>query len=208
MHPNLTVLDHPLARHHMSVLRDATTGQVEFRRSAHRIGCLLAHAAAAGFAETERRVDTPLEPTVGSGLSARVVAVPVLRAGLGLLEGVLETIPDVAVGHLGVFRDESTALPQEYYVNLPPLAGAEVLVLEPMLATGGSLAWALDRVREHGPARVTALVVCAAPPGLERLAEQHPDVAVITASVDRGLDDNFYIRPGLGDMGDRLFGTT
>ncbi len=147
-----------------------------------------------------------MEKTTGYRMS-NVVAVPVLRAGLGMLNAVLDTIPNVKVGFAGVARDEETALPQEYYSKLPDLSDATVLICEPMLATGGSLSWAADKVKSSGATNVTALCVVTAPDGVKRMYEDHPDVRIITATHDRELDENFYIVPGLGDMGDRLFGT-
>jgi uracil phosphoribosyltransferase len=136
-----------------------------------------------------------------------VVAVAVLRAGLGLLESVLTLVPDAAIGFAGVQRNEETAEPMEYYTRFPDLKGARVLILEPMLATGGSLSWAVDKVKENGANDITAVCVVTAPAGVERMETDHPDVRVVAASLDRGLSDAFYIQPGLGDMGDRLFGT-
>jgi uracil phosphoribosyltransferase len=136
-----------------------------------------------------------------------VVAVAVLRAGLGLVDAVLDLIPDVAVGYAGVQRDEETALPMEYYTKFPDMEGRTVLVLEPMLATGGSLSWAVERVKEAGGADITALCVVAAPEGVAVMERKHPDVRVVTATLDSHLNDRFFIVPGLGDMGDRLFGT-
>ncbi|HEX2367624.1 MAG TPA: uracil phosphoribosyltransferase, partial [Acidimicrobiia bacterium] len=152
-------------------------------------------------------IETPLEPTTGHRLGKDLVAVAVLRAGLGLLEAVLDLLPGVKVGYAGVQRDEETALPLEYYTKLPTLAEARVLVLEPMLATGGSLSWAIGKVKEGGARDIVALCVVAAPPGAAVIERDHPDVRVVASSLDRDLDDHFYIRPGLGDMGDRLFGT-
>lgn len=208
MHPNLTILDNPLAQHHMTILRRAETGPDGFRTATRRLSTALVHEAASAFELEEIEIESPLEHTTGVRIRKDIVAVAVLRAGLGLLEGITRQIPDLKVGYVGVFRDEETAQPQEYYTKLPRLEDAHVLVLEPMLATGGSLSWAIDKVKAGGATDITALVVCAAPAGLERMAEDHPDVRIITAAVDRELDYRFYIRPGLGDMGDRLFGTT
>ena len=129
------------------------------------------------------------------------------RAGLGLLDAALDLIPDAAIGYAGVQRNEETAEPMEYYAKFPPMESARVLILEPMLATGGSLEWAVSTVKQHGARDVTAVCVVAAPVGVERMNETHPDVRIVTAALDSELDHNFYIRPGLGDMGDRLFGT-
>jgi len=154
-----------------------------------------------------RRVETPLATADGVGFAQPLVAVPILRAGLGMLEAVTELFPEVAVGYIGLERDHATFQPSAYYTKLPPLAGAQVLLLDPMLATGGSAAAACTGLLRAGPARVTLLSVVAAPEGVERLAADHPEVDVVTAAVDAGLDESAYIVPGLGDFGDRLFGT-
>jgi uracil phosphoribosyltransferase len=148
-----------------------------------------------------------MQPATGYRVE-NVVAVPVLRAGLGLLDAVLEMIPDVKVGFAGVARDEETAQPQEYYAKLPDLSDATVLICEPMLATGGSLSWAVDKVKSSGATDITALCVVTAPEGVARMYEDHPEVQIIAAAHDQGLNEDYYIVPGLGDMGDRLFGTT
>jgi uracil phosphoribosyltransferase len=140
-------------------------------------------------------------------LAKPIVAVPVLRAGLGLLDAAVELLPNLHIGYAGVQRNEETAEPVEYYAKFPPMADARVLVLEPMLATGGSLSWAVTRMKERGARDITAVCVVAAPPGVEVMDRNHPDVRVVAAALDRDLDFRFYIRPGLGDMGDRLFGT-
>jgi uracil phosphoribosyltransferase len=136
-----------------------------------------------------------------------VVAVAVLRAGLGLLQSVLTLVPDAAIGFAGVQRNEKTAEPMEYYTKFPQLSAARVLILEPMLATGGSLSWAIDKVKENGAKDVVAVCVVAAPDGVKAIEDRHPDVRIVAAALDRELNPNFYIAPGLGDMGDRLFGT-
>jgi uracil phosphoribosyltransferase len=152
-------------------------------------------------------ISTPLEPMTGQQLHRPVVAVAVLRAGLGLLHSVLTLVPDAAIGFAGVQRNEETAEPMEYYTKFPDLDSARVLILEPMLATGGSLSWAIDKVKENGAKDITAICVVVAPEGVEVMEEHHPDVRIVAASLDRELNPNFYIAPGLGDMGDRLFGT-
>ncbi len=203
---NLTVIDHPLTRHYLTVLRDKTTHPQQFRAAAKGLTYTLVYEATRRLPLERIEIETPMESTAGFRLE-NVVAVPVLRAGLGLLEGVLEMIPDVRVGFAGVARDEATALPQEYYAKLPDLSDATVLICEPMLATGGSLSWAADKVKSSGAKDITALCVVTAPPGVKRMYEDHPDVRIITAAHDRELNEDFYIVPGLGDMGDRLFGT-
>jgi uracil phosphoribosyltransferase len=152
-------------------------------------------------------VDTPLESTVGSQLGKPVVLVAVFRAGLGLIDAALDLLPDARIGYAGVQRNEETAEPMEYYTKFPTMSDARVLILEPMLATGGSLEWAVSKVKEHGARDITAVCVVAAPIGVEMMEEKHPDVRIVSSALDRDLDHNFYIRPGLGDMGDRLFGT-
>lgn len=203
---NLTVIDHPLARHSMTVLRDSTTGPRDFRNAAKRLTYALVMEATKRIPLEKFEIETPLEKTAGYAIGD-VVAVAVLRAGLGMLDAVLELVPDVKVGFAGVQRDEETALPQEYYAKMPPMEDASVLLLEPMLATGGSLSWACSKVKESGATDVTALCVVTSPDGVTRMYKDHPDVHIVAASHDRELNDKFYIVPGLGDMGDRLFGT-
>lgn len=207
-YPNLTIVDHPLVQANMTVLRNRDTDPDTFRRTTRRLATALLHEAARYFETEEVEVETPLERTTGAKIAKDLVAVPVLRAGLGLLEGITRQLPNLTVGYVGVFRDEETVQPQEYYTKLPPLDNAHVLILEPMLATGGSLSWAVRKVKKMGGNDITAMTVCAAPVGVERMLEEHPDVRIVTAALDRDLDHRFYIRPGVGDMGDRLFGTT
>jgi uracil phosphoribosyltransferase len=159
------------------------------------------------MATTEIDIETPLEATKGIQLRRPVVAVAVLRAGLGLLHSVLTLVPDATIGFAGVQRNEETAEPMEYYTKFPQLSAARVLILEPMLATGGSLSWAIDKVKENGAKDIVSVCVVAAPEGVAVIEETHPDVRVVAAALDRELNPNFYIAPGLGDMGDRLFGT-
>ncbi len=203
---NLTVIDHPLSRHYLSVLRDRTTPPEAFRAAAKGLTYTLVFEATRRLPLVRHDVDTPLETTTGYRIGD-VVAVAVLRAGLGMLDAVLEMIPHVRVGFAGVQRDEATAEPREYYAKMPDLEAASVLVLEPMLATGGSLSWAVAKVKESGARDITALCVVTAPEGVRRMYEEHPDVHIVAAAHDRELNDRFYIVPGLGDMGDRLFGT-
>ncbi len=204
---NLTVIDHPLTRHYLTILRDKNTPPPRFREAAKGLTHTLVLEATRQIPLEEFEVETPMEVTTGYRVS-NVVAVPVLRAGLGMLNAVLETIPNVKVGFAGVARDEETALPQEYYSKLPDLSNATVLICEPMLATGGSLSWAVDKVKSSGAKNVTALCVVTAPTGVAKMYEDHPDVRIITAAHDRELNEQYYIVPGLGDMGDRLFGTS
>lgn len=203
----ITIVDHPLASDLLTVLRSKETQPPEFRQTTERLGYLLVAEALADMATEEVDVTTPLEPATGLRLRRPVVAVAVLRAGLGLLESVLTLVPDASIGFAGVQRDEETAQPMEYYTRFPEIEKARVLILEPMLATGGSLSWAVDKVEENGATDVTAVCVVAAPEGLSRMEEQHPDVRIVAAALDRELNPSYYIAPGLGDMGDRLFGT-
>lgn len=203
----VTVIEHPLSHHYLSILRDRTTEPAEFRHTSRRLAYLLLMEATSSAALEDYPLETPLVPTTGRKLARPVVAVAVLRAGLGLIDAVIDLIPDVAVGYAGVQRDEETARPMEYYTKFPDMAGRTVLVLEPMLATGGSLSWAVERVKEAGAEDIIALCVVAAPEGAARMERTHPDVRVVTAAVDSHLNDRYYIVPGLGDMGDRLFAT-
>jgi uracil phosphoribosyltransferase len=203
----ITILEHPLAADLLTVLRDRETEPPEFRQIAERLGYLLVAEALSDMATETIEIETPLEATTGIRVRRPVVAVAVLRAGLGLLQSVLTLVPDAAIGFAGVQRNEETAEPMEYYTKFPQLTAARVLILEPMLATGGSLAWAIDKVKENGAKDIVAVCVVAAPEGVEAIEERHPDVRVVAATLDRELNPNFYIAPGLGDMGDRLFGT-
>ncbi len=203
----ITILDHPLAGDLLGVLRSKDTEPPEFRQTAERLGYLLVAEAMSDMAVDEVEITTPLEVTKAMRLHRPVVAVAVLRAGLGLLQSVLTLVPDAAIGFAGVQRNEETAEPMEYYNKFPPLDRARVLILEPMLATGGSLSWAIDKVKENGAKSITAVCVVAAPQGVARIEADHPDIRIVAAALDRDLSDLFYIQPGLGDMGDRLFGT-
>ena len=203
---NLTVIDHPLTRHYLTVLRDENTEPEEFRAATRRLAYTLIMEATERVALEQKEITTPLEKTAGYAMPD-VVAIAVLRAGLGLLDAVIDLIPQIKVGFAGVQRDEETAQPMEYYFKLPDLSDTHVLILEPMLATGGSLSWACGKAKDSGARDITALCVVAAPEGVKRMYDEHPDVRIVAASLDRGLNDAFYIQPGLGDMGDRLFGT-
>lgn len=205
----LTVLDHALSRHLLAELRDKSTPTEAFRRVLGRLGALLAMEALRRLPEGVRRVETPLEAMDHPVLAAPVpVLVPILRAGLGLLEGAASVLPEAPVGHVGLVRNEETLKPAEYLRRLPadlPARGA--LLLDPMLATGGSASAAVRVLKSAGASRVTLLVVVAAPEGAARMAADHPDVPVLAAALDRELNGVGYILPGLGDAGDRCFGT-
>ena len=203
---NLTIVEHPLAKHYLTTLRNSSTDNDAFRAAARRLTNTLVLEATRDVPAREKPVETPMGTTTGHIL-ADVVAVAVLRAGLGMLDAVVDMIPHVKVGFAGVQRDEDTAEPIEYYVNLPEVDDASVLILEPMLATGGSLSWAVDKAKEAGATDITALCVVTAPEGVARMFADPPDVRIVAAAADKELNDTYYIVPGLGDMGDRLFGT-
>jgi uracil phosphoribosyltransferase len=204
----LRLLDHPLAAHLVTRLRDSRTASAEFRHATHQLGLLLAIEATRDVPTEAKAVTTPLEATTGRALTdAPLAVIPILRAGLSLAEPFLELFPHALVGHLGLARNHATAIAQDYYVKLPPLVGARVYVTDPMLATGGSAAHALATVRAAGAREVHLLCVVAAPEGVARLGREHPDVTLWAAALDRELDARAYIRPGLGDFGDRLYGT-
>ena len=203
----LTVLDHPLSGDLLTRLRDRDTGPAEYRGLTRRLGMLLVAEATRDMAVEAVTVQTPLESFGGTRLAEGLVAIPVLRAGLGLLDAVVDLFPDAVVGYLGMERDEITHEPRDYYAKLPPLAGRRAMVVDPMLATGGSGTAAVRYVKEAGAQDVVFVCVVAAPEGLARLQADHPDVPVVTAALDRQLNHDAYILPGLGDFGDRLYGT-
>lgn len=201
------LVDHPLARHLLVSLRDRDTPPAIFRTLTKRLALALTMEAVKDLPTMQVEVQTPLERTTGRTLAGDIVAVPILRAGLGMLEAVTELFPEVLVGYVGLERDEASLEPQSYYEKLPPVAGRHVLVLDPMLATGGSGSAACTAVKAGGPATVRFVCVVAAPEGLARMEADHPDVPIFTATRDRQLNEHGYILPGLGDFGDRLFGT-
>ena len=203
---SVTVVDHPLAAHLLASLRDRDTPPAVFRTLAKRLALALALEAMRSVPTHEVAVRTPLEATTGRVLED-IVAVPILRAGLGMLEAVTELVPEVAVGYIGLERDEASLRPQSYYRKLPPLADRHVMVLDPMLATGGSGSEATTAVKEGGPATIRFVCVVSAPEGIAKMEADHPDVSIFTAAIDRQLNEHGYILPGLGDFGDRLFGT-
>lgn len=208
-HPNLTVLDHPLIRHKLTLLRKRETSTGGFRRVAREIGLLLGYEAMRDLPLEMVPIETPLEPMLAPMIAGKKLClVSILRAGQGLLDGMLDLVPSARVGHVGLYRDPHTLVPVEYYVKLPEdVAERLVILVDPMLATGHSAAAAVDRVREAGVTRIRFACLVAAPEGVAAMAEAHPDVPVFTCGLDRGLDEHAYIRPGLGDAGDRLFGT-
>jgi uracil phosphoribosyltransferase len=209
MPAGLTVVSHPVLDDRVAELRDETTSFGDFRRALGEASAILAIEATRGLPTVERTVRTPLEDAPARRLEAEIILVPVLRAGLAMVEGFLRLLPDARVGHLGMQRDEATLEPSGYFERLPPTVGEGlVFLLDPMLATGGSAVAALDRLKANGAKSLALICLVAAPEGVEAVREQHPDVPIWTAALDRQLDENGYIRPGLGDAGDRVFGTT
>ena len=205
----VTVVTHPLVQHKLSYLRDKDTPTVHFRKLANEITLLLTYEATKDFPTEQVEIETPLERTRVPRISGKKVAVcPVLRAGLGMLDGVLSLVSSARVGFIGLYRDEETLEPVEYYVKLPvDLDQRDAIVLDPMLATGNSSAAAVATVKEAGAQSVTLVCLVAAPEGIEHLHALHPDVHIVCAAIDRGLNERGFIVPGLGDAGDRLYGT-
>ena len=207
--PTLSVVRHPLVRHKLTLLRDRRTPKKIFKELVDEIAMLMAYEATSDLALEEVPVDTPLERAVGHQVSGKkLTLVPILRAGLGLVEGVLRLVPSARVGHIGLYRDHSTLQPVDYYFKVPSdAAERDFFLLDPMLATGGSAVSAVDSLKRAGAARIRFLCLVAAPEGVRRLGTAHPDVSIYAAALDRELNDQGYILPGLGDAGDRLFGT-
>jgi uracil phosphoribosyltransferase len=202
-----TVLDHALARHVVTHLRDRTTKPVTFRNLANQIGLLLALEATRDLPTRPRTLDTPLETIEGEVLDRGLVIVPILRAGLGMLQPYTDLFPDVSVGYIGLERDHTTAIARSYYCKLPDLTGKRVLCVDPMLATGGSAVQALTLLREAGATDLRLVCIVSAPEGIAAVESAHADVPILTAAIDRELNADKYILPGLGDFGDRLYGT-
>jgi uracil phosphoribosyltransferase len=207
--PNLTVIGHPLVRHKLSVLRDKETSKKKFKELVDEIAMLMAYEVTKDLPLSPVEIDTPLERTTEMKLSGKkLTVVPILRAGLGMVEGVIRLIPSARVGHIGLFRDHDTLQPVDYYFKIPPEPEArDFILLDPMLATGGSASAATSSLKRSGATRVRFVCLVAAPEGVQRMLNDHPDVHVYTAALDRELNDVGYILPGLGDAGDRLFGT-
>jgi len=203
----LHVLQHPLGTHVLTHLRDKTTKPALFRTLSYQISLLLALEATRDLATEEKKIETPLEPFTGRVLARHLAIVPILRAGLGMVQPFLDTFPDVSVGYVGLERDHTTAIARSYYCKLPPLDDKRVIVVDPMLATGGSAAQAVDVVKAAGGKEIVFVCIVASPEGVATLQKAHPDVAIHTGALDRGLNAKKYILPGLGDFGDRLYGT-
>ena len=205
----VTHVTHPLVQHKLSYLRDRDTPTVHFRKLVNELTLLLTYEATKDFPTEPVEIETPLERMEAQRISGKKVAVcPVLRAGVGMLDGTLSLISSARVGFIGMYRDEETLEPVEYYVKLPDdLAERDAIVLDPMLATGNSSAAAIEAVKDAGARSVTLVSLVAAPPGIERVHAAHPDVHIVCAAIDRGLNERGFIVPGLGDAGDRLYGT-
>jgi len=202
------LVDHPLVHDALAILRDKRTAPDEFRRGATRISVLLAAEALRDVPVAAGAVDTPLGPADARRIASEVVVVPVLRAGLGMLDAVLALVPSARVGYIGLQRDERTAVASQYYSKLPDgLGNAYVLMIDPMLATGGSAVAGIQLLRDAGAARIRMICIVAAPEGIRTVEQQYPDVSIYTPVVDRHLNEHKYIVPGLGDFGDRLYGT-
>ena len=203
------IADHPLIQHKVTLLRDKNTGSKEFRELIQEITQLMCYEATRDLPLCDVEVETPITITKSKVIAGRKLAfVPILRAGIGMVEGALELVPAARVGHIGLYRDPETLKPVEYYCKLPgDISEREVIVLDPMLATGGSAVDAIAQIKKRGPKNIKFMCIIAAPEGLEALQAAHPDVQVYCASLDEHLNDHGYIVPGLGDAGDRIFGT-
>jgi uracil phosphoribosyltransferase len=204
---SLHVLQHPLGTHVLTHLRDKTTKPALFRTLSYQISLLLALEATRDLATEEKPMESPMEPMTGRVLCRPLAVVPILRAGLGMVQPFQDIFPDVSIGYVGLERDHTTAIARSYYCKLPPLEGKRVIVVDPMLATGGSAAQALDVVKSAGAKEIVFVCIVASPEGVATVQKAHPEVPVHTAALDRGLNARKYILPGLGDFGDRLYGT-
>lgn len=208
MPPSITVFDHPLIQHKLTWMRDRTLSDRPFRALLAQIAELMVFEATRSFPTVDIEVETPMQRTIGRRIQARITVVPVLRAGLAMAEGILDIMPEARVGHLGMYRDEKTLRPVPYLQKLPKdLDAGPVLLVDPMLATGGSASESLTVLKRAGARDLRFICLVAAPEGIARLGLDHPDVPIYAAAVDRGLNDKGYIMPGLGDAGDRLYGT-
>ena len=206
---NVTYIDHPLVQHKISMLRKKTTGTNEFRTLVEEIATLMGYEALRDLPLEDVEVETPIETCMTPMLAGKKLAiVPILPAGLGMVNGVLSLVPSAKIGHIGLYRDEETHEPHEYFCKLPnPIEQRTIVVTDPMLATGGSAVAAIDFIKQHGGKHIKFMCIIAAPEGVKRLHEAHPDVQIYIGHLDRELNENAYICPGLGDAGDRIFGT-
>ena len=206
---NVTFFDHPLLQHKISMLRDENTGTNEFRKLVEEIAMLMGYEALRDLPTEDVEIKTPIETCMTPMISGKKLAiVPILRAGLGMVNGILALVPSAKVGHIGLYRDPATHEPHEYYCKLPePIDQRTIVVVDPMLATGGSGSDAVTMIKQHGGKNIKFMSIIAAPEGLERLHNDHPDIQIYVGHLDRCLNENAYICPGLGDAGDRIFGT-
>ncbi|MGI6031529.1 MAG: uracil phosphoribosyltransferase [Eubacteriales bacterium] len=209
MQANVKIMDHPLIQHKVSLLRDKNTGVKEFREMVEEIATLMCYEATRDLPTKEVEIETPVAVARTKVISGKKLAiVPILRAGLGMVDGMLKLIPAAKVGHIGVYRDPETVKPVEYYCKLPvDVAERDVIVLDPMLATGGSATAAIEVLKNRGVKNIKFMCIIAAPEGIQALTQAHPDVELYVAALDQKLNDHYYIVPGLGDAGDRIFGT-
>lgn len=209
MNNNVCIFDHPLIQHKLAILRNKETGTKEFRELISEIATLMCYEATRDLPLMDVKVETPLAVADAKMIQGKTLAfVPILRAGLGMVDGVLQLVPGAKVGHIGMYRDPETKEPVDYYCKLPPdIPEREVIVLDPMLATGGSAIDAVNKIKKFGPKSIKFMCILAAPEGIEAFTKAHPDVDVYCAGLDIKLDDHCYIIPGLGDAGDRIFGT-
>lgn len=208
MNKNFFLIEHPLIKRDVTILRDVKTSSETFRAALQRVSNILAVETSKNFKLSETEIETPLEKTTGAKLTHDVILVPVLRAGLGMVNGFLQIIPEAKVGHIGLQRDEETLKPIEYYYKVPKnLDSSEVIMLDPMLATGGSASEALKYLKKRGAKKLVFACLVAAPEGIKKIETEHPDIKIFAAALDRELNDKGYILPGLGDAGDRTFGT-
>ncbi|MBA3045875.1 MAG: uracil phosphoribosyltransferase [Candidatus Thermoplasmatota archaeon] len=203
----ITVIDHPLVKHKLTHLRDKTTEHFVFRKIVNELSYLMVYEATRGLKTRSVEVETPLEKTNSDVLDDDVVIVPILRAGLGMLEGCQSMIPNARVGFVGIYRNEETLEPVEYYLKIPNVENAKLLLVDPMLATGGSLSATVTRLKGLGARHINIICILASPEGIRKVEGEHPDVDIFCACIDDGLDRNGYILPGIGDCGDRIFGT-
>lgn len=209
MENQVTIFDHPLITHKISILRDEKTGSKQFRELIEEIAMLMGYEALRDLPTEYVEIKTPITTTKAKMIAGKKLAiVPILRAGLGMVSGILSLVPSAKVGHIGLYRDEVTLEPHEYYCKLPdPIEQRQIVLVDPMLATGGSAVAAVDFIKQHGGKNIKCMFIIAAPEGMERLHKAHPDVQIYIGHLDRELNENAYICPGLGDAGDRIFGT-
>jgi len=209
-HKNLVVLDNPLVKHYLTIIRDKRTTYHDFRECADKLSLILAYEASYELSFLKKNIQTPLAPFSGSEINGEIVLVPVLRAGLGLINGFIELFPKAKVGHIGVYRNEETLEPVRYYFKFPRIRNQKkcmVYILDPMLATGGSILYSVNELHKHKISRIVVISLVTAPEGLKKVLSKYKNVKIYTCSVDSRLNSRGYIVPGLGDAGDRMFGT-